>query len=133
MDRAAWILPGSVGGMVVPELEGGPDELVRLANARMPFGPHSGELLLDLPDDYVFWFANRVRATGESRDVATKLAVIYSIRFNGMEGMVRPLVDGFETGESGAVGVDGASLDSDELDPEWILSMMGVESETESD
>jgi len=36
-----------------------PEVLVRLANARMPFGKYSGRLLIDLPESYLIWFARK--------------------------------------------------------------------------
>ena len=36
-----------------------PEYLVRLANARMPFGKYAGSLLVDLPEAYIVWFARK--------------------------------------------------------------------------
>jgi hypothetical protein len=64
--------------------------LVRLANARMPFGKHAGSLLIDLPEAYVVWFARKGYPGGE---IGELLASIYAIKENGLEGLLRPLVD----------------------------------------
>ena len=35
------------------------DELLVLASMRMPFGKYQGQLLIDLPEPYVVWFAKK--------------------------------------------------------------------------
>ena len=66
-----------------------PGFLVRLANTRMPFGRYSGTLLLDLPEAYVVWFA---RAGWPAGELGELLAALYSVKENGQEGLLRPLV-----------------------------------------
>lgn len=66
-----------------------PEFIVRLANARMPFGKYSGRLLLDLPEAYVVWFARKGWPEGELGEL---LAALYSVKENGQEGILRPLV-----------------------------------------
>jgi len=63
--------------------------LIRLANARMPFGKYSGSLLIDLPEAYVVWFARKGYPQGE---IGELLASLYAIKENGLEGLLRPLV-----------------------------------------
>lgn len=69
-----------------------PEALVRLANTRMPFGKYSGRLLVDLPEAYVLWFAKKGYPKGE---LGTSLAAMYEIKANGMEALLRPLVNPF--------------------------------------
>lgn len=66
-----------------------PGFLLRLANARMPFGRYAGSLLIDLPEAYVVWFA---RAGWPEGELGEQLAALYSIKENGQEGILRPLV-----------------------------------------
>jgi len=63
--------------------------LLRLANARMPFGKYAGRLLIDLPEAYVVWFARKGYPEGE---IGELLANLYAIKENGLEGLLRPLV-----------------------------------------
>lgn len=63
--------------------------LVKLANARMPFGKYAGRLLIDLPEAYVVWFAHQGWPDGE---LGEQLAALYSIKENGQENLLRPLV-----------------------------------------
>ncbi|MFA6508661.1 MAG: DUF3820 family protein [Treponemataceae bacterium] len=68
-----------------------PAFLIKLANARMPFGKYSGRLLIDLPEAYVVWFAGKGWPEGE---IGLLLASLYDIKANGLEGLLRPLVKG---------------------------------------
>jgi uncharacterized protein (DUF3820 family) len=50
--------------------------LVRLANARMPFGKYAGSLLIDLPEAYVVWFARKAaREGGPAGEIGELLAL----------------------------------------------------------
>ena len=64
--------------------------LIKLANARMPFGKYAGRLLLDLPEPYVVWFKGQGFPPGE---LGVMLASMYEIKANGLEGLLRPLVE----------------------------------------
>ncbi len=66
-----------------------PSHLIKLANATMPFGKYAGRLLLDLPESYVIWFSRSGFPRGELGEL---LASIQSIKENGLEGLLRPLV-----------------------------------------
>jgi len=33
------------------------EHLIKLANMKMPFGKYSGRVLIDLPEEYLLWFA----------------------------------------------------------------------------
>jgi uncharacterized protein (DUF3820 family) len=63
--------------------------LIKLANARMPFGKYSGRLLIDLPEAYVVWFSRKGYPEGE---IGELLANLYAIKENGLESVLRPLV-----------------------------------------
>ena len=126
MNRAAWVLTGEPFGPMIPGIEKDPDALLRLANARMPAGRYQGELLLDLPPEYVHWFAGHGR-TGAVVD--TQLAAIYTMRFNGLEEVLRALVEKRENSESDGgdnpAGLDEDSPFPDELD--WMLAFLDLE------
>jgi len=65
-------------------------QLVKLAKARMPFGKYSGCLLVDLPEHYVVWFANKGFPKGELGEM---LRSVYEIKANGLEYLLKPLID----------------------------------------
>lgn len=35
------------------------EQLVEIANTEMPFGKYKGRRLIDLPEDYLLWFARK--------------------------------------------------------------------------
>ncbi|RQW85187.1 MAG: hypothetical protein EHM79_12330 [Geobacter sp.] len=67
---------------------GDPKELLALAEMRMPFGKYQGRLLIDLPERYVVWFANK--GFPEDR-LGMMLRIVYEIKVNGLEYLFIPL------------------------------------------
>ena len=63
-------------------------KLLELAAARMPFGKHAGQLLIDLPEPYVVWFAGQGFPEGKLGEM---LQTIYDIKVNGLEYLFEPL------------------------------------------
>ncbi len=72
------------GSQVSPQ----PQELLKLASYRMPFGKHKGQLLIDLPEPYVVWFAKQGFPKGE---LGVMLGILYEIKLNGLEYLFKPL------------------------------------------
>lgn len=62
--------------------------LIELAGMRMPFGRHAGQLLIDLPEPYVVWFAQQGFPPGK---LGKMLAAVYEIKVNGLEYLFDPL------------------------------------------
>jgi uncharacterized protein (DUF3820 family) len=65
------------------------EELVELANAKMPFGKYAGRYLVDLPETYVLWFKGKGFPEGK---LGRQLAAIQEIQENGLEALIRPLI-----------------------------------------
>lgn len=63
-------------------------ELLALASMRMPFGKYRGRLLIDLPEPYVVWFANKGFPEGR---LGRMLQTVYEIKVNGLEYLLAPL------------------------------------------
>lgn len=61
--------------------------LIKVARTRMPFGKYAGRLLIDLPEPYVVWFKQQGFPKGQ---LGQMLALIYEIKLNGLESLVRP-------------------------------------------
>ena len=72
------------------------EELINIVNFEMPFGRFKGCKLIDLPEPYVVWFKNEGFPNGK---LGTRLAIMYEIKLNGLEAMLRPLVHGEVRGE----------------------------------
>ncbi|ALP54414.1 hypothetical protein Tel_15370 [Candidatus Tenderia electrophaga] len=68
-------------------LWGDPALLLKLAAYRMPFGKYTGRLLIDLPEPYVVWFANKGFPKGELGDL---LRIVHEIKVNGLEYLFDP-------------------------------------------
>ena len=64
------------------------EQLLKLAHYRMPFGKYKGQLLIDLPEPYVVWFAKQGFPKGE---LGTMLGILYEIKLNGLEYLFKPL------------------------------------------
>lgn len=64
--------------------------LAELANARMPFGKYAGTLLVDLPESYILWFKGKGYPDGTLGD---RLRAIEEIKVNGLEFLLRPLIE----------------------------------------
>ena len=64
-------------------------ELIEIINQQMPFGRFKGTKLIDLPEPYLVWFRNEGFPNGK---LGTRLAVMYEIKRNGLESMLRPLL-----------------------------------------
>ncbi len=62
-------------------------ELIDTINSEMPFGRFKGTKLIDLPEPYLVWFKNEGFPSGK---LGTRLAVMYEIKRNGLEPMLRP-------------------------------------------
>lgn len=69
---------------------------VVMAAARMPmpFGRFKGRRLIDLPEPYVVWFKGQGFPEGL---LGQRLALIYEIKANGLEKLIRPLLDDQQT------------------------------------
>lgn len=65
-----------------------PQQLLRLARYRMPFGKYANHLLIDLPEPYVVWFANKGFPEGE---LGQLLGIVYEVKVNGLEYLFEPL------------------------------------------
>ena len=64
------------------------NHLAVLAKARMPFGKYEGRPLIDLPEDYLVWFAGKGFPAGRLGEM---LREIYEIKLNGLESLFEPL------------------------------------------
>ncbi len=54
----------------------------------MPFGKYAGRLLIDLPESYVVWFAQKGFPEGK---LGLMLSIVYEIKVNGLEYLFDPL------------------------------------------
>lgn len=69
-------------------------ELLAAASMEMPFGRFRGTRLIDLPEPYVVWFKGQGFPPGR---LGERLALMYEIKANGLEKLVRPLLESSRT------------------------------------
>ena len=65
-----------------------PSLLLKIARTPMPFGKYKDLPLVDLPEPYVVWFAQKGFPTGELGEL---LKMLYEIKVNGLEYLLKPL------------------------------------------
>lgn len=65
-----------------------PQQLLKLAKYRIPFGKFRNQLLIDLPEPYVIWFANKGFPDGELGEM---MRIVHEIKINGLEYLFKPL------------------------------------------
>ena len=63
-------------------------DLIRLVTMTMPFGKYEGRVLMDLPEEYLLWFANKGFPEGE---LGKLMGLALEIRINGLEDVLKPL------------------------------------------
>jgi len=66
------------------------DQLLEAIQQTMPFGKYQGRKLLDLPEPYLVWFH---RQGFPNNKLGQQLALMYEIKVNGLEGMLKPLLE----------------------------------------
>ncbi|MGZ3690388.1 MAG: DUF3820 family protein [Pseudobdellovibrio sp.] len=71
-------------------MESKPEDLIKIAQMKMPFGKFKGVALIDLPEPYVVWFYNNGLPEGE---LGRLMAQLYEIKANGLEHIIKPLKD----------------------------------------
>ena len=64
------------------------DHLLKLANWKMPFGKYAGQVLIDLPEEYLFWFQRKGFPTGELGEL---LKFCLDLKIEGLDGLVKKL------------------------------------------
>ena len=62
--------------------------LMKLVTTKMPYGKYKGKLLIDLPEHYIVWYNSKGFPIGKFGDL---LRLVYEIKLNGLEDMVRKL------------------------------------------
>jgi uncharacterized protein (DUF3820 family) len=63
-------------------------DLVSLANMPMPFGKYNGRVIIDLPEEYLLWFAGKGFPAGK---LGLLMGLALEIKTNGMEKIIDPL------------------------------------------
>jgi uncharacterized protein (DUF3820 family) len=62
------------------------NELFQLNTVQMPYGKYKGVMLIDLPESYIVWYYGQGLPSGE---LGKLLGLLYEIKLNGLEELVR--------------------------------------------
>lgn len=65
-----------------------PQELIKLAHSKMPFGKYKDRYLIDLPEYYLVWYKNKGFPNGV---LGQQLQLVYELQLNGLEDLVRTI------------------------------------------
>lgn len=63
-------------------------DLIKIATTTMPFGKYQGKLLIDLPEEYLLWFAKKEFPEGK---LGMLMQLCLEIKINGLESIIEPL------------------------------------------
>ena len=65
-----------------------PEDLQKLLSTAMPYGKHKGQIIANLPGNYLNWFAREGFPAGE---IGRLLALMQEIDHNGLSNLLEPL------------------------------------------
>lgn len=64
-------------------------QLIEIANTEMPFGKYKGRRLIDVPEEYLLWFARKDQFPAGK--LGELMAVTLLIKSEGLGHLVQPL------------------------------------------
>jgi len=64
------------------------EHLLKLARWEMPFGKYAGRVLIDLPEEYLFWFQKKGFPNGELGEL---LKFCLDLKIEGLDSLIKPL------------------------------------------
>ncbi|WP_245832342.1 DUF3820 family protein [Oceanospirillum sanctuarii] len=73
---------------MMPELNFDQEDLLKLAQMKMPFGKYQGRILADLPEPYLLWFSKQGFPKGE---LGKLLALMLELHIHGLDRLLDPL------------------------------------------
>lgn len=65
------------------------EQLIEIANTEMPFGQYKGRKLIDLPEEYLLWFARKDAFPAGRLGELMQLTLL--IKTEGLTALVQPL------------------------------------------
>ena len=71
-----------------PDIGFDQQHLLKLARWRMPFGKYQGHALIDLPEEYLFWFKKHEFPEGQLGDL---MRLCLELKIEGLDGLIKPL------------------------------------------
>ncbi|MFS1538447.1 MAG: DUF3820 family protein [Candidatus Phlomobacter fragariae] len=65
-------------------------DLIDIANTVMPFGKYKGWVLIDLPEEYLLWFARKSKFPQGRLGYLMKITL--TVKVEGLDNLVKPIV-----------------------------------------
>jgi len=65
------------------------EDLIKIANTKMPFGKYKGTRLLNLPEPYLLWFSKKEFPKGS---LGRLMELALALKIEGLDSLLRPLV-----------------------------------------
>ncbi|ADP13218.1 Uncharacterized protein ypeB [Erwinia sp. Ejp617] len=63
--------------------------LIEMANTVMPFGKYKGRVLIELPEEYLLWFARKNEFP--QGHLGELMQLTLAVKIEGLEGLINPL------------------------------------------
>lgn len=63
--------------------------LLKLARMQMPFGKYAGRVLIDLPEEYLLWFARKEQFP--EGELGQLMQLCLALKVEGLDSVVKPL------------------------------------------
>ncbi|MDG3085752.1 DUF3820 family protein [Vibrio hannami] len=63
--------------------------LLKLARTQMPFGKYAGRVLIDLPEEYLLWFARKEQFP--EGELGQLMQLCLALKVEGLDSVVKPL------------------------------------------
>jgi uncharacterized protein (DUF3820 family) len=65
------------------------ENIVKLARMQMPFGKYAGRVLIDLPEEYLLWFARK--ESFPEGELGKLMQLCLALKVEGLDSVVKPL------------------------------------------
>lgn len=74
--------------MQTPDIGFSQEQMIKLAQWQMPFGKYAGRRLIDLPEEYLFWFEKQGFPNSE---LGKLMALCLELKIAGVDGLIKKL------------------------------------------
>lgn len=65
------------------------EELIKIANYKMPFGKFEGYFLIHIPEPYYVWYKGKGFPKGK---LGEYMQIVLELKINGLENLLTPLI-----------------------------------------
>ncbi len=73
---------------MIADLSNNREALKQLLQMKMPYGKYKNRFLIDIPEHYLVWYHQKGFPKGK---LGEQLQLMYEIKLNGLEGMLKEL------------------------------------------